>query len=512
MRRLHRAARRRAGAVVPDARRPGRRRARSPPSRGWRPAPDRLHPVQEAFRRSTGCSAASARPGILMTVDRLPRASTRARATRRSARELAGNLCRCTGYQNIVRAVRRASLMLAGDPARRRSVRARRPERAMTTRMIGARILRNEDPRLLRGLGCFVDDMDPAGRAARRRACAARTRTRASASHRRRARRARCPACTSSLTAADLGELNQPAPLLIPHPGLTQPRTQRPLAVDEVRFVGEIGGVRGGRRPLPGRGRRRADRRATTSRCPPSSTSRRRSAAGGAARPRRRARQPRRAASRSASATPTAPSRRAAHVLRERLVIERSCGSPIEGRGVVAEYEPRTGVLRVWNSTQAPLPIKNGLARMFGLPEFKVEVIAPDIGGGFGTKIMLFYPGGDPRPVRRAAPRPAREVDRGPARAPASPPTRSAARSTTSRSRSTPTGASSPCATASCTTPAPTRRTASSCRCITATQLPGPYRLRELPRRVRRGLHEQGRGDARTAARAGRTAPSSWSA
>src|SRR5437867_3621016 len=83
---------------------------------------------------------------------------------------------------------------------------------------------------------------------------------------------------------------------------------------------------------------------------------------------------------------------RAAHVFRERLYIERSCGSPIEARGVVAEYDPRAGTLRVWASTQAPLPIKNGLARMFNLPEFKVDVIAPDVGGGFGTKIMLFYP------------------------------------------------------------------------------------------------------------------------
>ena len=49
-------------------------------------------------------------------------------------------------------------------------------------------------------------------------------------------------------------------------------------------------------------------------------------------------------------------------------------------------------MLRVWASTQAPLTIRNGLAHMFGLPEFNVEVIAPDIGGGFGTKIMLFYP------------------------------------------------------------------------------------------------------------------------
>ncbi len=43
--------------------------------------------------------------------------------------------------------------------------------------------------------------------------------------------------------------------------------------------------------------------------------------------------------------------------------------------------------LRVWDSTQAPLPIKNGLARIFGPPEFRVDVIAPDVGDGFGTNI-----------------------------------------------------------------------------------------------------------------------------
>jgi CO/xanthine dehydrogenase Mo-binding subunit len=79
-------------------------------------------------------------------------------------------------------------------------------------------------------------------------------------------------------------------------------------------------------------------------------------------------------------------------VLGERLTIERSCGSPIEARGVVAHWEGRRRTLTVWDSTQAALPIKNGLARMFGLPEFSVDVIVPDVGGGFGTKIMMFFP------------------------------------------------------------------------------------------------------------------------
>ena len=58
----------------------------------------------------------------------------------------------------------------------------------------------------------------------------------------------------------------------------------------------------------------------------------------------------------------------------------------------MAEWDARRRTLKVWDSTQAPLPIKNGLAGLFGLPEFSVDVVAPDVGGGFGTKIMLFYP------------------------------------------------------------------------------------------------------------------------
>src|SRR5262249_46437213 len=83
---------------------------------------------------------------------------------------------------------------------------------------------------------------------------------------------------------------------------------------------------------------------------------------------------------------------RAHRVLRERLTIERSCGSPIQARGVVALWDGRRRTLTVWDSTQAALRVKNGLARMFGLPEFGVEVIVPDVGGGFGTKIMMFFP------------------------------------------------------------------------------------------------------------------------
>jgi carbon-monoxide dehydrogenase large subunit len=79
-------------------------------------------------------------------------------------------------------------------------------------------------------------------------------------------------------------------------------------------------------------------------------------------------------------------------VIARRFRYDRGIGAPMEGRGVVAQYDPLAQKLTVWDSTQAPLPIRNGLARMLGLSERQVQVIAPFIGGGFGPKVMMFYP------------------------------------------------------------------------------------------------------------------------
>lgn len=74
------------------------------------------------------------------------------------------------------------------------------------------------------------------------------------------------------------------------------------------------------------------------------------------------------------------------------LEIERSGGMPMEGRGVHARWDRHTRSLIVEDSTQSPVAIRQGLSRLLGLPLDRLEVTAPDVGGGFGTKIMLFYP------------------------------------------------------------------------------------------------------------------------
>jgi CO/xanthine dehydrogenase Mo-binding subunit len=64
----------------------------------------------------------------------------------------------------------------------------------------------------------------------------------------------------------------------------------------------------------------------------------------------------------------------------------------MENRGIVAQWDARAGRLTIWDTTQAPIPIRNGLANMLDLSENQVRVVAPFIGGGFGPKIMMFYP------------------------------------------------------------------------------------------------------------------------
>ena len=79
-------------------------------------------------------------------------------------------------------------------------------------------------------------------------------------------------------------------------------------------------------------------------------------------------------------------------VINRRFHYDRGAAAAMENRAVVARWDARAEELTVWDTTQAPIPIRNGLARMLGLLESQVRVVAPYVGGGFGPKIMMFYP------------------------------------------------------------------------------------------------------------------------
>ena len=77
----------------------------------------------------------------------------------------------------------------------------------------------------------------------------------------------------------------------------------------------------------------------------------------------------------------------AAHVVRSEHVIPRLAATPMEPRGAIASPEPER--LTVWSSSQSAHRPRAQLAQMLGLPESALRVIAPDVGGSFGSKGTL---------------------------------------------------------------------------------------------------------------------------
>jgi carbon-monoxide dehydrogenase large subunit len=78
--------------------------------------------------------------------------------------------------------------------------------------------------------------------------------------------------------------------------------------------------------------------------------------------------------------------------LRFRLDFERSASMPMEGRAVDARWDPVDRSLRVHSSTQTPTSVRAAIATYLGLDFQQVECVAPDVGGGFGVKIMHPWP------------------------------------------------------------------------------------------------------------------------
>ena len=77
-------------------------------------------------------------------------------------------------------------------------------------------------------------------------------------------------------------------------------------------------------------------------------------------------------------------------VVSERLTTGRHMALPMETRGCVASFERATDMLTVWSSTQVPHMLRSHLALVLDFPEHHIRVIAPDVGGGFGQKGHLF--------------------------------------------------------------------------------------------------------------------------
>ena len=253
--------------------------------------------------------------------------------------------------------------------------------------LFGARVQRVEDDRLLRGQGAYLDDLGEDALVAAfvrsPHAHARITRVDVSAA-------LDVDGVVAIYTHQDLpGRLADPLPLLIPHPSLTHGRTPYPLANGEVNHVGEAVAMIVARdryvaedaeelidvsyEPLPAvvgiENARRAEHLV-------------------------HADVPGNLAARAAQehGNVAAAIAAATHVLELDLHIERSASTPLEGRGVLASWDPQAGRLQMWTSTQTSTGVRAAVAAKLGLDLANVDVITPDVGGGFGVKIVHPWP------------------------------------------------------------------------------------------------------------------------
>lgn len=262
----------------------------------------------------------------------------------------------------------------------------------MATRYFGQPIKRNEDPRLLTGQATFTDDVHLPGmlHVAFVRSQVAHGRIRSIDTAAAQA----MPGVVAVYTAADLGAYWQPGPLLVPPPPIAglvfNPRTQVPLARDKVRHVGEpiVAVVATSRYAAEDA----AEQVFVDLEMLPAVVDLEQALAPAAPLIHDDLTQNLNAHVIQRKGDYAQAKAQAAVIIKRRFLYDRGTAAAMENRGVVADWDARNQQMTIWDTTQAPVFIRNGLAAMLGLSEKQVRVIAPFIGGGFGPKIMMFYP------------------------------------------------------------------------------------------------------------------------
>jgi carbon-monoxide dehydrogenase large subunit len=260
----------------------------------------------------------------------------------------------------------------------------------MGAKYFGAAVRRREDPRFLRGEGRFVDDVTLPGllHAACVRSPYAHARIRSIDATRARA----MPGVAAVFTHADLARWMKPLPLFgAPPPGLAaavrfdvRQAPQYALCRDRARHVGELVAL------VVADSRARAEDAAEAVEVAwePLPALADMLAAAEPDAPRLHDDWPSNVAVGFTHGIGDAERALAAAdvVVEETFRIQRYVGMPLETRGVVAQWDRRDGTLTTWNSTQVSHFVQQGLATALELPPHRIRVIAPDLGGGFGTK------------------------------------------------------------------------------------------------------------------------------
>jgi aerobic carbon-monoxide dehydrogenase large subunit len=253
-------------------------------------------------------------------------------------------------------------------------------------RSVGLPILRKEDDRLIKGLGCYVGDVSRPDQVHARIVRSQVAHAKLLAVHLDQARG--LPGVVAAFAAADIpGIADKKIPVRISPGGLDRFALQTPLAVGKVRYVGEPIAVVVATDPylaedaadevwaemeefppqldpVPGSG-------AVLHELLPDNV------VGGF--------------DTSNGEDVDVLFRRAAVLVQERFSIHRHSAAPMEPRGLVAEADRESGRLTVWGPTKVKHFNKRVLAALLALPEDRILLIEPDVGGGFGPR-GEFYP------------------------------------------------------------------------------------------------------------------------
>ncbi|MEQ9131272.1 MAG: molybdopterin-dependent oxidoreductase [Salinisphaeraceae bacterium] len=340
---------------------------------------DRLSVLQRAFRRRHGLQCGYCTPGMLNSAQALlERNSEPDEAGVRAA--LVGNLCRCTGYQNIVAAVLDAAAELRGD-----ALPVADESRPATDgdKWVGRSTERVQDTRLLTGQGRYVADLADADtlHAAILRSPHAHARIRRIDTSAARA----MPGVVQVLTGAEAVEFSHPLPPTIDI-GMRMNESHA-IAVDKVRYHGEpVAAVAATDpyiaedalakivvdyellEPVVDIDQALADDAPRLYEDWPDN----------------------RCLEYQFSDGPIDQAfAEATHTVVAEIPHHRYTAVPMEGRVALAHYRSSEGRLTLRLSTQSPHQCRTLLAQTLDLPEARIEVICKDVGGGFGLKLQV---------------------------------------------------------------------------------------------------------------------------
>jgi carbon-monoxide dehydrogenase large subunit len=253
------------------------------------------------------------------------------------------------------------------------------------SKLVGARIKRREDPRLVRGLGQYVDDIHLPGmlHVAILRSPHAHARIKGIEADAAR----RHPGVVAVVTGAEILDQIGPLPVSGGNETLRVPK-HRVLALDKVCYVGEgIAAVVAEDRYTA---RDALDLIRVDYEPLPVVSDPEKALAPGS--PVIHSEWPDNVAFRSEQkeGNLTKAFGEADRVVRQRMVHQRLAPIALEGRGVAARYDAAEKELTLWSSTQIPHMLRSHLAQMLKLDEKQVRVIAPEVGGGFGSKLNVY--------------------------------------------------------------------------------------------------------------------------